>query len=555
VRQSRMLRVGSVAGLISLLSIAAPLRGQTVEQPDSVEQEPVACARTVEAGSSMMSDARRSLYRALAITAKAEHSYLFRASSLAQAACIDRLPFLDRWADPAEQSLELLPVRVAVANNSAFAKSSNDGAAWQGAGFNFAATLGLRGRWRFIKASIAPELSFAENQDFAIIRSTTVDRAEVANPYHAGIDYPTRFGFTAFSTVSPGQSYVHAGYRNFSATFGTENLWIGAADVNPILMSYTAPGFPHVRIGTQKPVDIWFARLELQLIMASLTESDYFDSNEENDSRYFTTSLAVLEPKFAPGLFIGAARAYHDVEKATGQSLSFYTSRIIETPFGNLAGGNRPGNAIGLLVARYVMPNSGFEAFAEWSREDTPGDWVDVLREPDWTQAYVIGFQKSFVGSRRFTRFYGELTHLGESAPVRAGRGSHSYYTHFIVQQGHTQKGQLLGAAIGPGSDAQLLGVDVFSASGRSAFRVTRSRYDDDTYYRTFARRWGETRHDAEISLTGSRLQFLGPVALEAEITYSRRYGRNFLPLAIEGDDLVENNWLTRIVAEWRPSW
>ena len=110
-----------------------------------------------------------------------------------------------------------------------------------------------------------------------------------------------------------------------------------------------------------------------------------------------------------------------------------------------------------------------------------------------------------------------------------------------------------MGAAIGPGSDAQLIGVDVFDTKSRTAFMIERTRYDDDTYYRRFARRWGETRHDAEITVKAGRTQFIGDVSLELDVQYSKRYGRAFLPLDTEGPDLEENNWSTRFSASWKP--
>jgi hypothetical protein len=237
-----------------------------------------------------------------------------------------------------------------------------------------------------------------------------------------------------------------------------------------------------------------------------------------------------------------------------GHGPGFYVSRLIEGPFGAGGSGNRVGNAIATLYGRWVHPASGFEAYVEWAREDTPGGFMDLLREPDWTQAYVLGFQKAFVSEGRVARVYGEAIHLGESTPTRAGRGFFSYYTHSAVRQGHTNQGQLLGAAIGPGSDAQLVGVDVFSGTGRSALRVERTRYDDDTYYRTFARRFGETRHDVELTLSASRLQFFGGFEVEAGFALSRRYGRQFMPQD-QPSAIVESNLAARLTAAWRPTW
>jgi hypothetical protein len=98
------------------------------------------------------------------------------------------------------------------------------------------------------------------------------------------------------------------------------------------------------------------------------------------------------------------------------------------------------------------------------------------------------------------------------------------------------------------------LGVDIFSASGRSAIRIERARYDDDTYYRRFARRWGETRHDAELTLALSRTHFLRGIELEAGLQLSRRYGRDFLTLDDDGRERIDNNVSTRLAASWRPS-
>lgn len=508
------------------------------------------CGRYVDLTASTISDARRSLYRALSITSAPGRSDLFRASSIGGVVCAGDFSFLDAWSPlKTDAAVAPLPLEASVLTNSAYPRSVNDGAAWSGVGTNFRAAAGVRGQWRFLRASLAPEFAYQQNKTFAFVPFDGIGRSEFGNPYQPQIDLPTRFGAESFSTLTLGQSYIQATTGTFAATFGTENLWIGAAEVHPILLSYTAPGFPHLRLGTQRPIDLPFVRVELQLLFASLRESDYFNIDPSDDDHYFTSALIVIEPKFVPGLFLGVARAYHDTATATGQSLSYYTSRIIETPFGAGAGGNDIGNALGVLYGRWVHPASGFEAYGEWSREDTPGGWVDALREPDWTQAYVLGVQKTFARPHRLSRLYAELIHLGESAPSRAGRGHFSYYTHSAIVQGHTNEGQLLGAAIGPGSDAQLIGFDMFSASGRTAVRVERTRYDDDTYYRTFARRFGETRHDAEITLSASRLQFVGPVELEAGLAMSRRYGRQFMT----EEDLAETNWSLRVGAAWQP--
>lgn len=521
---------------------------------------PVRCGQQIDFDVSVISDTQRSLWRALSITSLprngsgyAAASGLFRSASVPTVACIDSLLFLSSWQTAPGEHMRVLPVETAVRSNSAYPRSVNDGAAWLGLGWNLGATAGVRAQWKFLTAQAAPQIYYQQNADFVFPGNAQPGFSEFANPYHLDIDMPNRFGRNAYSTFDAGQSFLLAQAGAIGFTAGTENMWIGAADVYPILMSYTAPGFPHFRIGTQRPLNLRVVDVEFQLVFASLSESKYFDGPGNNDDHYFTTTMAVLRPHFLPGLSIGVARAYHDSTSATGHNVGFYLDHLIETPFGAFSGGNRVGNGIGVLMAQWVLPESRFEAYAEWGREDTPGDWKDVLREPDWTQAYVLGFSKAFTQQNHLVRVYGELIHLGESAPSRAGRGFFSYYTHGLVTQGHTNQGQLLGAAIGPGSDAQLLGVDVFSSTGRSALRIERTRYDDDTYYHTFARRFGETRHDAEITLSAGRTQLVRSFELDGGVALSKRYGRSFIPLPNDEPDLIEYNWAFRFGLAWRP--
>ncbi|HEX6066432.1 MAG TPA: capsule assembly Wzi family protein, partial [Longimicrobiales bacterium] len=423
------------------------------------------CVQTSDLASLSATDARAALRRAVAITSPTRPSSdLFRSFSSIQPVCADSLALVSVWGNaPSERAWKVLPVTAVTYWNSAYPRTVNDGASWRGAGLNFEATGGAEFRWRFLRGAVAPEFAYNANADHPATMSTLPDRSRFASPYHLGIDYPKRMGADPVTSITSGQSYIQAELGPVAATFSAENIWIGAAQVYPILLSSTAPGFPHLRIGTTRARNIaGVFNAEFQLFFASLRESEYFDSIGGNDSHFFMTAMVTVEPRFLPGLYLSVARADHDTANATGQGLGFYLERIFESPFGGSGNsGNRfEGNAIGLILVRWVLPESGFEAYAEWSKEDTPGGLEDLLREPDWTQAYVLGFQKAFKTQQRLTRVYGELIHLGESAPVRAGRGLFSYYTHGTVIQGHTNRGQLLGAAIGPGSDAQLIGVD-----------------------------------------------------------------------------------------------
>ena len=57
------------------------------------------------------------------------------------------------------------------------------------------------------------------------------------------------------------------------------------------------------------------------------------------------------------------------------------------------------------------------------------------------------------------------------------------FYSHHKVTQGYTQLGQCLGAGIGPGSEAQYLGVDYYNNLGRVGGFVQRHARDSDYVY------------------------------------------------------------------------
>jgi hypothetical protein len=124
-------------------------------------------------------------------------------------------------------------------------------------------------------------------------------------------------------------------------------------------------------------------------------ESDYFDDDPDNDRTLIAGLSAVFEPAFARGLFIGVNRMYlADME---GGDLT----RYFIDPYVDVRDNPIGDNQLFSLFARWVLPRSGFEVYAEWAREDHWGDWIDLLREPDHSQAYMLGFQKIGTLGRR----------------------------------------------------------------------------------------------------------------------------------------------------------
>jgi hypothetical protein len=541
-----------------LLAAASAAVGQSASPSDTAQPATAECLQSATLQLVDLSDSRAMLARALRLYGRNEHASEFlRRGVRTQVLCADSLAFLSRWFAPTSSIAGIaapLPASAKVLTNSAYPRDRNNGAVWNGVGVNSVMQAGVKGEWRFLSAALNPTMIYQENREFALPRQVVVTTSEFAYPFTPLIDYPIRMGPDAFSSLGLTNSYIEVGKGAFAATFSNENLWIGPTQVHALIMSNTGPGMTHLRFGTRRPVDLGIARAEFQFLFGGATESEYFGGDGQQDSRLFQATFAALEFKAIPGFHIGAVRVLHDPAPPTGHRLGYYLDRIIETPLGGEPG-LAPFNRLGAFYLRWALPESGFEAYMEWGREDFAIGFESLLREPDYSQVWAAGAQKAYIGKNHVSRMYAEVAHLGQGAPTRGGRGDVQFYTHTNIMQGHTNRGQMLGASIGPGSDAQTIGYELFTAKSKTGFMLERARYDEDAYYRLLSRRFGESRHDVEITGEVSRLQWVGPVAVEALFRLSRRYDRHWVNSLDDLASTKETNFGTELSASWTPRW
>jgi hypothetical protein len=522
------------------------------------------CRESGRLVASDLSTIDRDIGRALQLAGALQPTPAFfrRASSeMARGVCIDNADRM-RWAvesarpDDGRVHVGLAPVSLEMESNSQYRRDRNNGAFRGGVGASTSVSAGVTAEWRWLSLQVAPRVIRDANDEFEIMPVDAAGVSPYVNPFHIYVlDFPQRFGTDTETRFDPGQSYVRLGTRHFESGVSTENIWLGASQVHPIMLSATAPGFPHAFAGTAEPIDIWIGKIGAQAVWARVDESAFFDQQPDNDHRLFAATVIEFSPRWIPGLHLGIARVYHETIPPEGLPLGYWVGSIIDTGITWGTGGNRAdGNGIGALLARWVLPEAGFEAWGEWSREDTPHDVWDLIEEPDWTQAYAFGFQQLATFRHARLRWYGELIHLGEAAPVRAGKGHFSYYTHGAAQGGHTHDGQILGSAAGPGSDAQIVGMDAFHQYGMTGLWLERTRYDEDTYYRRYARLYGESRHDVEIGAGVRHMMRIGPLQASGELLFNRRANRSFLHMEDHSQvKLVERNLGLRLRAVWRP--
>jgi hypothetical protein len=467
-------------------------------------------------------------------------------------------PLGERWYDVTEgdHAIGLLPVRLDAVVNSAYPRGLNDGALWSGRGLGARVRAGAAIRYGVLSAAIAPEFTYAQNSDYKLPNPEVPGLSPFAYPWHGGtIDWPQRPGDGSQSSVEPGQSFVRVDAYGLAAGVSTENLWWGPALYNPILMSNSAPGFPHAFVGTGRPLNIGIGALDFELVWGRLSESEWFDGDPENDRRLFAGLVVDFEPVFAPGLYLGAARTYLTTIPPDGLGIGDWVLAPYRGVKGNAGGAFAGENQLISIFGRFVAPGAGLEAWAEWGRDDHWVDLEDLAKEPDHSQVYTIGVQKVFERRAAWLRFYGEWTHLQAALPFRAFRGAVTFYTNTSVRQGYTHRGQLLGAGIGPGSDMQILGGEWLTDWGRSGLFVQRTRFDDDAYYANYSIIYGLNGHDVELTGGARQRLFVGPVAFDWELTYSHRYNRHFV--AFETQDFAslygESNWSLRLSGSWVP--
>lgn len=444
--------------------------------------------------------------------------------------------------------------------NSAYPRGSATGELWPGRGLSTALTTGVHVRLGRFSMAAAPVLAYHTNGAFPHPVTTTEDRSEHAYPWYPNIDWPVRHGTEAFWRVGPGQSFARVDFPWLSFGVSTENLWWGPGMRNAIILGNNAPGFPHAFLGSGDGWHTVIGSIHGEIIWGRLSESDYFDDDEANDHRLFTGVNLIYEPRGLDGFSVGAARtfqqAYGPGEAEWRDFFPFLESplkRDLSTP--DNPRGTTSSDQIAGIHGRYAPPGSGFEAWIEWVRNDHSGNMQDFWAEPEHSHAYTFGFQQVIGGAERWYRVRGEVSSLSTYRPV--ARPFPNWYSHGTALQGHTHEGQLLGAAIGPGSVAQFLGGDVFTRRGRHGVFIEHVRYDEFTYYRR-VRPFGRAP-DSEWSAGSEHYLRLGAVDVRIGMTVSTRTNRLYTscshaqPESCESEPDRELNWHIPLGIVWRP--
>ena len=441
----------------------------------------------------------------------------------------NRMDFLRRMTHQKGLALSAFDPEVRLFWNSTRPFGMNDASVWQGRGATLALSSGAFLRIGPLSASLRPTILYNQNRAFE-----QWSESSFQHPTYSSIDMPERFGPDPFTTFDLGQSYIRLDYKGLAVGLSNENMWWGPALHNPIVMSNNAPGFPHLFLGTSGPQNIWIGQIQTRWIWGELTESDYFDENPDNDKRLITGIVLDFAPALIPGLSFGLTRIYtfYRPNTLTSDDFLLVFQAFLKKNTTQSNGGDQKDQILSAYL-RWLVPESGLEIYGELGRGDHSEDFRDFFLEFEHGTGYTLGLQKAFVGPwDKDMRLSAEITRLQhpKTSLLRNPHPTGSYfYTHSGVRQGYTQLGQVIGAGIGPGSNSQIVALDLFESWGKAGLYARRTTLNADYfYYIQYPIVNAEDEMGVDITTGLNAYVFWGKYELGASLAFSQLLNQQF---------------------------
>jgi hypothetical protein len=451
------------------------------------------------------------------------------------------LPPTRRTLEHARVDVRVWSPEVLFVWNSAIPFSLNDGALWAGRGRNLALTpvLSVTGAARggILEVIVAPSLTYSENRPYQVIPDSTAGRSGYASRYHRpgpfSADLPVRFGDRHLLRLDPGYSAltVIVGGLSAGVTAATESWGPGLR--NQLVLGGHAAGIPRITVGTAMPWRTRAGAMSARGFSGVLTESAFFDYDPGNDLRSVSGALLELRPAFDTLLTIGFARLVTrpmagddvpvlDVLARSLDALLLWEPIALPASQGDSV--RQRSDQIMSLFARWLFPESGFEVYGEWARMDLPRRLNELFLAPHHTGGFTLGFQWAARSrAHRYMRFAGEVSYV-EQSRVLGNRLAPDYYTGRATSQGFTQRGQVIGAAIGPGGSSQFLAIDYIAPRWQVGPYAGRIRWENDAMYRQAIPTL--FMHDATVfgGIRGRHRNRLADVSTDVAFSYRYNY-------------------------------
>jgi len=422
---------------------------------------------------------------------------------------------IDSLQQPSKQLL-FLPVSLQQQYNAHHPYGWNDGSIIPAKGYQDQLSFGVFLKNGIVSLQLQPETVFAQNSSFPGFSSQQND--SIWRSYYNMVlnvtDAPERFGDHSYKKILPGQSFVRINYHKLSFGLSTENLWWGPGVRNSLLMSNNAPGFLHLSFNSSRPLISSIGSFEWQVISGKLKGSDVLpeDTNKTfngqklyipkgNGDRYINGFVLAWQPKWTKGLFIGFSRVFYQYLSEVPATFDGYMPMIGKLFKGRLKNEDekRRDQMLSLFL-RILLPKEKAELYAEFGRNDHSSNAQDLLLEPEHSRAYIIGFSKIFDGRKKDVKLFSEITNLQKTPTVNL-RAQESWYAHYQVRHGYTNRGQIIGAGIGAGASSQTVGLQWGEDLDRIGGSFERVVHNNDFYYNAFTPLQEWQKHWVDLSL------------------------------------------------------
>jgi hypothetical protein len=396
----------------------------------------------------------------------------------------------------------ILPINIQFQFNSHHPYGWNDGAMIPAKGLQSLISGGFYIKYDHFSIQLKPEFVVAANprfEGFSIEHYNNISSRYY--DYYNFTDLPERFGTGTYTRAYWGQSSIRLNFDPVSFGVCSENLWWGPGIRNSLLMSNTAPGFNHLTLNTSRPVKTILGTIEGQLVAGRLDGSGYpplepgrtFIGDtlyfpKPNDWRYFSGLAVTWQPKWVHGLFLGFTRGFQVYSKDRGSHIGDYIP--IFSPFQKVKGDNplNKRDQLGSVFFRWLWQEEKAEIYFEYGRNNPQGNLRDFLLEPQNSRAYIFGLRKSLPFKNRPNenlQISLEVTQLQQTS-VSTVLNVGAWYINKYVRDGYTNRGQVLGAGIGPGGNLQSFDISWFSGLKRLGLQLERYVHNNDYYYYAF---------------------------------------------------------------------
>ena len=366
----------------------------------------------------------------------------------------------------------------------------NDGALWQGKGYNTSFSVGARLEGYGFELTLKPQFTFSQNLEFEIMPSNYDSEFGYYWGYrhNIGVDLPQRFGKKSFTKFNLFESEIRYSWKKFTFGLGYQPIWLGPAYLNPILHSNHSVPYPKFDIGIRKTkvfipfTDLFIGEIESRIWLGYLSESKFFDNIDSNNHNFISGFNFSYSPSFLKGFTLTLNKiCLSKWEKDSIKYLNpFYNKN-------NYKQGDLGEDQKISISMNWLIPKGGIEIFGELAIDDKSNRHLSpyALLTQFWhTSAYLAGIKKKININQHYSLEIVFEWYNSEMSQDMQVQWYYSFGFHNLITQGYTNEGQYLGSGAGYGGQGQYLGIKLFYQKGYTNLFFYRNQPDNDYLFK-----------------------------------------------------------------------